>query len=103
MLFAAINKPASTTLQTQARQTETAIKEEFERLYQFLREEEEVRLRALRREEETKFQVMSNKLENIKDQIATLSATVTYVQTSLREEDLPFLQVHLQPVLCDYL
>ncbi|XP_047451769.1 zinc-binding protein A33-like [Mugil cephalus] len=85
-----------TYIQIQARQTATAIKEEFEKLHQFLREEEAARLSALKNEEKTKFQVMSQKLENIKDQIETLSATVSFVQISLGEKDLPFLQDYKQ-------
>lgn len=38
---------------------------------------------------------MCDKLKNIKDQIETLSSTITDIETVLRAKDLPFLQVIL--------
>lgn len=38
---------------------------------------------------------MCDKLKNIKDQIETLSSTITDIETVLRAKDLPFLQVLL--------
>ncbi|XP_069018254.1 zinc-binding protein A33-like [Embiotoca jacksoni] len=85
-----------TYIQTQAYQNEKVIKEEFEKLHQFLWEEQNTRLKVLKREEETKIQVMCEKLENIKDQIETLSSTISDVEMALREKDLPFLQDYKQ-------
>lgn len=67
---------------------------EFEKLRLFLEEEEGSRLKALKQEQEVKTQVMCDKLENIKDQIETLSSTISDIETVLRTNDLPFLQVH---------
>jgi len=90
--------PTSSSLQTQSSQCETAIKEEFEKLHRFLRGEENTRLKALKQEENTKLQVMCKKIENIKEQINTLSFTISDTKTALRANELPFLQVHLQSV-----
>ncbi|KAM3609872.1 uncharacterized protein V6R79_021659 [Siganus canaliculatus] len=79
-------------IQTQTCQNEAAIKEEFEKLHLFLREEETTRLQVLKQEEEIKTQVMTEKLKNIQDQIKTLSATITDIETALTVKDLPFLQ-----------
>ncbi|XP_034541851.1 zinc-binding protein A33-like [Notolabrus celidotus] len=79
-------------IQTQATQCERAIKEEFEKLHLFLKEEENSRLKVLRQEEEVKKQVMCKKLGNIKDQINSLSATISDIEKTLRVNDLPFLQ-----------
>lgn len=92
------NNKTPSTLQTQACESEKAIKEEFEKLHLFLWEEEKTRLKALKQEEEVKSQVMCEKLENIKDQIKTLSATISDIETALTANDLPFLQVCLRPL-----
>lgn len=88
----------ASTLQTQANEIEEAVKEEFEKLHLFLREEEDTRLKVLKQEEEIKIQVMSEKLKTIKDQIKTLSSTISDIEAALRVEDLQFLQVHSQPI-----
>ncbi|XP_059190825.1 zinc-binding protein A33-like [Centropristis striata] len=83
-------------IQSQAHQNEEAIKEEFEKLHLFLWEEENSRLKVLKQEEEVKTQVMREKLENIKDQIKTLSSTISDIEAALRAKDLPFLQGYKQ-------
>ncbi|XP_054476091.1 zinc-binding protein A33-like [Anoplopoma fimbria] len=79
-------------IQSQAYEIEEAIKEEFEKLHQFLWEEENSRLKVLKQEKEIKTQVMCEKLENIKDQIKTLSSTISDIEAYLTANDLPFLQ-----------
>nr|XP_020486950.1 zinc-binding protein A33-like [Labrus bergylta] len=83
-------------IQTQTDQCERAIKEEFEKLHLFLLEEENTRRKVLKQEEEVKKQVMSEKLEKLKDQIKTLSATISDIETALRRRDVPFLQDYKQ-------
>lgn len=51
-------------------------------------------MKVLRQEEDIKNQVMCEKLKNIKEQIETLSSTISDIETALRAKDLPFLQVH---------
>ncbi|XP_063336447.1 zinc-binding protein A33-like [Pelmatolapia mariae] len=81
-----------TYIQTQACETETGIKEEFKKLHQFLKEEENTRLQALKQEEETKTQIMCTKLENIEEQINTLSSTINDIETALKAQDIQLLQ-----------
>ncbi|TMS05833.1 Tripartite motif-containing protein 35 [Larimichthys crocea] len=83
-------------IQAQASQTEKEMKEEFAKLHQFLQREENTRLKALKREEEIKNQVMTEKLKNIKDQISTLSSTISDIETALKAKELPFLQGYKQ-------
>uniref|UniRef100_UPI0037E9B99B zinc-binding protein A33-like n=1 Tax=Semicossyphus pulcher TaxID=241346 RepID=UPI0037E9B99B len=83
-------------IQTQANQTEKAIKEEFEKLHLFLLEEENTRLKVLKQEEQVRKQVMCEKLENIEQQIETLSSTISDIEKALRANDLPFLQDYKQ-------
>ncbi|XP_058500782.1 zinc-binding protein A33-like [Solea solea] len=85
-------RETKTYIQTQANQNENVIKEEFQKLHTFLWEEEKTRLKVLRQEEEIKTQVMHKKLDHIKNQIRTLSSTITDIETALRAKDLPFLQ-----------
>lgn len=47
----------------------------------------------LRQERDIKTQVMSEKLRSIEAQIDKLSSTIVDAEASLREKDLPFLQV----------
>lgn len=86
-------------LQTQANECEKAIQEEFKRLHQFLWEEEKARLLKLRHEEEMKTKVMSEKLEHIQEQITKLASVIRDTETAIAAGDLPFLQVHAQPLL----
>ncbi|XP_071392361.1 zinc-binding protein A33-like [Centroberyx affinis] len=79
-------------LKTQADQNEKVIKEEFEKLHQFLWEEERARLVKLRHEEEMKSQVMCVKLEYIEDKIKNLSSIISDIETAIRASDVPFLQ-----------
>ncbi|CAI5664061.1 zinc-binding protein A33 isoform X1 [Oreochromis niloticus] len=81
-----------TYIQTQACETDTGIKEEFKKLHQFLKEEENTRLQALKQEEETKTQIMCKKLENIEEQINTLSSTISDIETALKAQDIQLLQ-----------
>ncbi|XP_035520414.1 zinc-binding protein A33-like [Morone saxatilis] len=85
-----------TYIQTQASQSEKAIKEEFEKLHLFLLEEENTRLKVLKQEEEIKNQVMCEKLENIKVQMKTLSTTISDIEMTLRAKDLTFLKDYKQ-------
>uniref|UniRef100_A0A8C1QRS0 Uncharacterized protein n=1 Tax=Cyprinus carpio TaxID=7962 RepID=A0A8C1QRS0_CYPCA len=59
------------TYRYQADQTEHQIKQQFEKLHQFLRDEEEATITALREEEEQKKQMMKEKLEKINAHISS--------------------------------
>lgn len=53
----------------------------------------------LRQEEEIKNQVMCEKLKNIRDQIESLSSTISDIEMALGAKDLPFLQVLLHHIM----
>ncbi|XP_073323639.1 E3 ubiquitin-protein ligase TRIM39-like [Pagrus major] len=78
-------------MKDQARHTERQIKQQFEKLHQFLEEEEEARMAALREEEEQKSQMMKEKMEALSREIAALSHTVRATEEELRAEDVSFL------------
>ncbi|XP_053171555.1 nuclear factor 7, ovary-like [Scomber japonicus] len=75
-----------------ARDTERQIKEQFKKLHQFLKEEEEARISALREEEKQKSQMMKEKIEGLRREIAALSDTIRATQEELRLEGISFLQ-----------
>uniref|UniRef100_A0A7N8YQZ0 Uncharacterized protein n=1 Tax=Mastacembelus armatus TaxID=205130 RepID=A0A7N8YQZ0_9TELE len=78
----------------QARHTEKQIKEQFQKLHQFLQEEEEARITALREEEEQKSQMMKEKIEALSREITALSDTIRATEEELRAEDISFLQTY---------
>ncbi|XP_060784651.1 zinc-binding protein A33-like [Neoarius graeffei] len=79
-------------IKIQAQHTECQIKEEFEKLHQFLRDEEAVRLTALRKEEEQKSQMMKEKIEKLSGDISSLSDTIRTIEEEMGAEDVSFLQ-----------
>ncbi|KAM9487314.1 E3 ubiquitin-protein ligase TRIM35-like [Clarias gariepinus] len=79
-------------IKIQAQHTERQIKEEFEKLHQFLRDEEAARITALREEEEQKSQMMKEKIEKLSRDISSLSDTIRATEEEMRTEDVSFLQ-----------
>ncbi|MGH0154553.1 UNVERIFIED_CONTAM: hypothetical protein FKN15_027401 [Acipenser sinensis] len=84
----------------QAQQTERQIKEEFEKLHQFLRDEEKARIAALRREEEEKRRIMREKIEKLTREISSISDTIRVIEEEMEAEDIFFLQCTLQDPQC---
>ncbi|KAK3568735.1 hypothetical protein QTP86_015408 [Hemibagrus guttatus] len=82
-------------IKIQAQHTERQIKEQFEKLHQFLRDEEAVRIAALREEEEQKNQMMKEKIEKLSRDISSLSDTIRAIEEEMRVEDVLFLQVRI--------
>ena len=80
-------------LQVQTQQTEKQIKQEFEKLHQFLRDEEAARIAALREEEEQKSQMMKEKIEKMSREISSLSDTIRAIEEEMEADDVTFLQV----------
>ncbi|XP_076119161.1 zinc-binding protein A33-like [Alosa pseudoharengus] len=74
---------ATQHIKTQALNTERLIREEFEKLHQFLRDEEAARIAALREEVEQKSQMVD---------ISALSDTIAALEQELRADDITFLQ-----------
>ncbi|XP_076849978.1 E3 ubiquitin-protein ligase TRIM39-like [Brachyhypopomus gauderio] len=89
----------------QAQHTERQIKEEFEKIHQFLRDEEAARIAALKEEEEQKSLVMRRKIEEMSGEIASLSDQIRNTEKEMEAENIPFLlnvsstlkQVHHTP------
>uniref|UniRef100_A0A672MKB4 Tripartite motif-containing protein 35-like n=1 Tax=Sinocyclocheilus grahami TaxID=75366 RepID=A0A672MKB4_SINGR len=67
---------------------ENVIKQQFEKLHQFLRDEEEATITALREEEEQKKQ----KLEEMNRHISALSHTIKDMEEMMRASDVCFLK-----------
>ncbi|KAL7859120.1 hypothetical protein SRHO_G00142670 [Serrasalmus rhombeus] len=79
-------------IKTQAQHTERQIKEEFEKLHQFLRDEEAARIAALKEEEEQKSEMMRRKIEEMNGEISALSDTIRNIEKEMEAEDVLFLQ-----------
>uniref|UniRef100_A0AAR2K200 Uncharacterized protein n=1 Tax=Pygocentrus nattereri TaxID=42514 RepID=A0AAR2K200_PYGNA len=79
-------------IKTQAQHTERQIKEEFEKLHQFLRDEEAARIAALKEEEKQKSQMMRRKIEEMNGEISALSDTIRNIEKEMEAEDVLFLQ-----------
>ncbi|XP_062390904.1 E3 ubiquitin-protein ligase TRIM35-like [Sardina pilchardus] len=76
----------------QAQHTERQIKQEFEKLHQFLRDEEAARIAALKEEEEQKSQMMKEKIEKISEEISSLTDTIRAIEKEMGADDISFLQ-----------
>ncbi|XP_017537044.2 tripartite motif-containing protein 35-like [Pygocentrus nattereri] len=79
-------------IKTQAQHTETQIKEEFEKLHQFLRDEEAASIAALKKEVKQKSQMMRRKIEEMNGEISALSDTIRNIEKEMEAEDVLFLQ-----------
>ncbi|KAI4879853.1 hypothetical protein NFI96_017189, partial [Prochilodus magdalenae] len=82
--------------QIQVQQTERQIKEEFEKLYQFLRKEEEARIAALRAEEKKKKKMMEKKAVEMNKVIESITGKIEMLEDGLASEDVPFLNKYTQ-------
>ncbi|KAL7859089.1 hypothetical protein SRHO_G00142360 [Serrasalmus rhombeus] len=79
-------------IKTQAQHTERQIKEEFQKLHQFLRDEEAARIAALKEEEKQKGQMMRRKIEEMTGEISAFSDTIRNIEKEMEAEDVLFLQ-----------
>uniref|UniRef100_W5K556 B box-type domain-containing protein n=1 Tax=Astyanax mexicanus TaxID=7994 RepID=W5K556_ASTMX len=82
-------------IKTQTQHTERQIKQEFEKLHQFLRDDEAVRIAALKEEEEQKSQMMRRKIEEMNEEISSLSDTIRNIEKDMKAEDIQFLQFYI--------
>ncbi|XP_076852184.1 E3 ubiquitin-protein ligase TRIM35-like isoform X2 [Brachyhypopomus gauderio] len=82
----------------QAQHTERQIKEEFEKIHQFLRDEEAARIAALKEEEEQKSHMMRRKIEEMSGEIASLSDQIRNTEKEMEAENIPFLLVRITQV-----
>ncbi|XP_051742751.1 zinc-binding protein A33-like isoform X1 [Ctenopharyngodon idella] len=79
-------------IMSQAEHTERQIKQQFEKLHQFLRDEEAATITALREEEGQKKQMMKEKLEEINKHISALSHTIKDMEEMMKANDVCFLK-----------
>ncbi|XP_045077012.1 zinc-binding protein A33 isoform X2 [Coregonus clupeaformis] len=79
-------------IKNQVEHTERQIKDEFEILRQFLRDEEAARLHALKAEEDQKSLLIKEKIEEMSNELTSLSNTIRTVEQEMRSQDIPFLQ-----------
>jgi len=84
------------SLQSQAENTERKIREEFEALHQFLRDEEASRLSMLKQEKDQKRQMMNDKIEDLENDITSLSNTIRVIEQEMLSQDIPFLKVNIR-------
>ncbi|XP_058232303.1 E3 ubiquitin-protein ligase TRIM35-like isoform X2 [Hemibagrus wyckioides] len=83
---------ATAHIRRQATRTEQQIRNEFQKLYQFLRFEEAGRLLALRQEEEQKIQMLEEKLDEINSDMSSLLKLIRVIEEDMWTEDLLFIK-----------
>ncbi|CAM4711758.1 unnamed protein product [Leuciscus chuanchicus] len=79
-------------IRSQAQNTVRLIKENFEKLHQFLQDEEISMLRALSEEEEQKSQKMKDKMDRLTDEIMTLREAISSSEEAMSADDVAFLK-----------
>ncbi|KAM9339218.1 uncharacterized protein ABDE67_016875 [Symphorus nematophorus] len=78
-------------IKLQAQQTERTIKEEFQKLYQFLRAEEAARIDAVRKEATLKSEAMNIRIVNLTAEISSLSDKIKTIEMEMKADDISFL------------
>ncbi|XP_068564358.1 zinc-binding protein A33-like [Cebidichthys violaceus] len=78
-------------IKLQAQQTEKTIKEEFQKLYQFLQAEEAARIDAVRKEAKFKSVAMDIRVVNLTAEISSLTDKIKALETELKAEDVSFM------------
>ncbi|XP_056144098.1 E3 ubiquitin-protein ligase TRIM35 [Lampris incognitus] len=79
-------------IKSQAQQTKTVIKDQFEQLHQVLYQEESARLAALRSEEEEKITGMKQKMAAISAEMLSLTESINILEEELKAEDIVLLE-----------
>ena len=87
------SKSQTVSPQLQAQQTEKTIKEEFQKLYQFLRAEEAARVDAVRKEATLKTEAMKIRIINLTAEISSLTKSIETIEKEMRADDISFMLV----------
>lgn len=78
-------------IKVQARNSETQIKLQFQKLHKFLEEEEEVKVCALKKEEKQKSQMIKEKIEALRREMSALLEAIRATEEELRASDVSLL------------
>ncbi|XP_071335175.1 zinc-binding protein A33-like [Trachinotus anak] len=78
-------------IKLQAQRTEKTIKEEFQKLYQFLRAEEAARIDAVRREATQKSEAIHIRTVNLNAEISSLTDKIKTIEEEMRAGDFKFM------------
>ncbi|XP_070705975.1 zinc-binding protein A33-like [Pempheris klunzingeri] len=78
-------------IKLQAQKTEKTIRQEFQKLYQFLRAEEAARIDAVRKEATIKSEAMNIRTVNLSGEISSLKDKIQTIQGEMKAEDISFM------------
>ncbi|XP_051265302.1 zinc-binding protein A33 isoform X2 [Dicentrarchus labrax] len=78
-------------IKLQAQQTEKTVREEFQKLYQFLRAEEASRIDAVRKEATLKSEAMNIRIVHLTAEISSLTNKIKTINEEMKAEDISFI------------